>query len=380
MRWKALLDAFIPGPAPPSALCHSARPCLLPQSRRHLAYLQVSDDYLGDAWMARVPLLTRGSVDLGGGLRLHMCISTTRESGTVAPQLTGHVFVDLCQSFHWKSDDVPRSERGLRMIWPYSLDSTALRNVLARLVDFASAVLCPTGSRLKDLCRTASRIWASMEQSYDPKKEFSADLRFAHRRAEREGRARVASFTLKPPANATLHDPTPAAIFLAFLHCSQQNGVRSEVHEHQLGVYLLRALTSSGVPPGTYPQATSFFAALVALLRSLPPSSRPQLFRIAAAQGLAAFGVVSLPASVRFPSLPVPFPSAAAVASNVPPPLADLDVTLHRCPYCGDCVLTDHLDLLRHDHPHVFRSPTAASSLIQPRIVDALRDFPPYLS
>jgi len=168
-----------------------------------------------------------------------------------------------------------------------------------------------------------------MEQSYDPKQEFSADLRFAHRRAEREGRARVASFTLKPPANATPHDPTPAAIFLAFLHCSQRHGVRSEVHEHQLGVYLLRALTSSGVPPGTYPQAASFFAALVALLRSLPPSSRPQLFRIAAVKNLAAFGVVSLPASVCFPPMPIPFPSAAAVASNVPPPLADLDVTLH---------------------------------------------------
>jgi hypothetical protein len=55
-------------------------------------------------------------------------------------------------------------------------------------------------------------------------------------------------------------------------------------------------------------------------------------------------------------------------------------VTLHPSPYCGDIVLTTHIDLLHHDHPHVFRSPTAAASLIQPRIMDALRKFPSCLS
>jgi hypothetical protein len=215
-----------------------------------------------------------------------------------------------------------------------------------------------------------------MEHSYDLGRIFQADLLFEHQRADREGRARVASFTLTPPADATPQDPTPASIFLAFLRGSQRRGVCSEVHEHQLGVYLLRALTSSAIPPGTYPQAANFFVALVALLRSLPPSSRPQLFRIAAAKNLAAFGVVSLPAPVCFPMLPDPFPSAAAVASNVPPPLADLDVALHPFPYCGDVSLTDHIDLLSRDHPSVLRSPTAAASLIQPRIIDALRIFP----
>jgi len=219
------------------------------------------------------------------------------------------------------------------------------------------------------------RVWASMEQSYDPGRVFGTELRVAHTRIEREGRARVASFTLQSPANASAHDPTPAAIFLAFLHGSHRPGVRSEVHEHQPGVRLLSALTSSGVHPETSPSTVSFFNALVALLRSLPPSSRPQLFRIAATKDLAAFGVVSLPALAYFPPQPAPFPSAAAVTSNTLPLLADLTVHYHPRPYSGDVKLSVHLDQLHRDHPHVFKFPASAASLMQPRVVDALRRF-----
>ena len=102
-----------------------------------------------------------------------------------------------------------------------------------------------------------------MEQSYDPERAFTDELRGAHDRTARDGCALLVSFTLRAPTDAPLNAPTPAAIFLAFLHGSPQRGVRTEVHEHQLGVHLLRALSSSGAPPETSRSAATFLDALV---------------------------------------------------------------------------------------------------------------------
>ena len=144
--WKGLLDALVSGPNAPGDFRPSAHSCLLPRSRLSLTQMRMPDNYLGDQWLARVPILSRGSIYLGGGLRLNMCVSTVNGSGS-PPLLSGHLFVDRRRTFEWKADTLPVSERELHVTWSHALDSTALRNILARPCRVRSH--CPVSPKLE---------------------------------------------------------------------------------------------------------------------------------------------------------------------------------------------------------------------------------------